>query len=259
MFSNYLGGSIGLGILSLLALAAFAILQWLHMSAGSLIDWLIGIAIFWWLFVIVTVPWNVYFDAQEVIYDAAVSRKKNIAVDEKQVNYVRKVRRWSLVVAIALHLLSALGIYTLAAIGVSAIGYFAAAATLLLTGLRPVIRAYQYLVVRLNMIRRQIKYPREDVLQLQSRVSHIETTVKSLQAQLDINKPRSWAASVQQDLQANQQKVNRLQALLEQLEAKNTVEHERLSQEARSTIAQLTEDSQFLSQVREIIRFVKTA
>jgi hypothetical protein len=39
----------------------------------------------------------------------------------------------------------------------------------------------------------------------------------------------------------------------------NQSEHERLGREARNAIAQLSTDAQFLDNVREIIRFFKTA
>ena len=46
---------------------------------------------------------------------------------------------------------------------------------------------------------------------------------------------------------------------LEIYQAKNTVQYEQITQEAKNAIAQHNEDSQFLGHVREIIRFVKTA
>ncbi|MEM7758022.1 MAG: hypothetical protein AAF298_07845 [Cyanobacteria bacterium P01_A01_bin.40] len=48
-------------------------------------------------------------------------------------------------------------------------------------------------------------------------------------------------------------------ALLAEYQAQNTVEHEQLTREAKTTIPQLNEDSKFLSHVREIICFVITA
>lgn len=62
MLSKYISFSISLAILA--AILA-GIIQWLNISAGSLVDWLIGIASFWWLLIIVTIPWNIYFDARE--------------------------------------------------------------------------------------------------------------------------------------------------------------------------------------------------
>lgn len=256
MFFNYISFSISFGILILLI---FGILQWLHIAAGNLVDWVIGIASFWWLIVIVTVPWNVYFDAQEVIVEAATSKEKQIPVDERQLNYVEKVSRWSIVVAIALHFLSAIGLYTLAATGISAVGYVSSGATLLLTALRPAIRAYQYIARRLSLIRQQIQYPREDVVELRYRFNIVEATVKRLEEEINLENPNSLLAKQQQESQQTRQELGRLKALLEQLQAKNQVEHEQLSRESKNAIAQLNEDSQFLDHVREIIRFFKTA
>jgi hypothetical protein len=254
MFLSYLGFIGFCVIFGALVLLAFGVLRWLHIPSGNLIDWLIGIASFWWLLVIVTVPWNIYFDAQEVIAEAAISQEKNIPVDRKQVDYVKTVARWSIRLAIALHLLSGIGLYTLAATGISAVGYVSSGATLLLTALRPAIRAYQYLAVRLSMIRQQIKYPREDVVELRDCVSNLEANVAIIREKLDTE-----ANIQQQEVKITRQELARLKALLEKLEAKNQVEHETLSQEAQNAIAQLTEDSQFLNHVREIIRFFKTA
>jgi hypothetical protein len=51
--SGFLGFSSGLAVLLLLV---FGVLQLLHIPSGSFLDWMIGIASFWWLLVIVTVP-----------------------------------------------------------------------------------------------------------------------------------------------------------------------------------------------------------
>lgn len=115
MFSSYSYVSFSLGS-SLVVLIAFFILQWLHIPAGNLVDWLIGIASFWWLLAIVTIPWNIYFEAEAVKAEAA-SREKNILLDPNQLKYIRKVSHWALVAALALHLLSALGLYYLASSG----------------------------------------------------------------------------------------------------------------------------------------------
>ncbi len=252
----FIAYSIGLGIL---LLVMFAILKWLGLPAGHLIDWLIGIASFWWLVVIVTVPWNVYFDAQEVLAESAISKSKNIPVEDQQIRYVLRVARWSIVIAIALHLLSALALYLLAVTGISAVGYLSSVATLLFTALRPAIRAYQYIARRLSTIRQQISYPREDILELRNRFAQLEEKVKHLDNQLDTKNSQSWATLQEQKLQSTRQELNYLRASLEQFQSKNQVEHEELSRQSQNAIAQLTEDSQVLGHVREIIRFFKTA
>ncbi|HBY79350.1 MAG TPA: hypothetical protein DEG47_20630, partial [Cyanobacteria bacterium UBA11148] len=182
MLFNFIGLSAILGILTLLT---FGLLQWLHISAGHFLDWVIGVASFWWLLVVVTVPWNVHFEAKQVLADAAQSTDKGIVIDERQVNYANVVAKRSLLVAIILHLLSAVGLYTLAATGISAVGYVSSGAALLLTILRPSVRLYEYLAVRLAMIRQEFQYPREDIMELRERFSILESSVKRIQEQLD--------------------------------------------------------------------------
>jgi hypothetical protein len=256
MLSRYVGVSLSLGIL---AIIIGGIVQWLNISAGNIIDWLIGIASFWWLLIIVTIPWNIYFDARETIVEAKISQEKGLEVEQQQVNYVQKVARWSLIGAIALHFISAFALYLLATTGISNVGYISSSLTLLLTILRPAIRGYQYLSVRLYNIKREIKYPREDVIELNNRVKSLEQIVNNLEAKLDLNNPDSLISMQQNISQENRSQLARLSALLENFEAKNKVEHEQLSREAKNAISQLNEDSQFLSHVKEIIRFVKTA
>ena len=256
MFSKYISFSISLGMG---AAILGGIVQWLNISAGSLVDWLIGIASFWWLLIIVTIPWNIYFDARETLTEANISQEKGIQVNLKQLNYVQKVARWSIIGALALHLFSALALYLLAATGISNVGYVSSGLTLLLTILRPAIRGYQYLTTRLLTIKKEVKYPREDAIELSNQLKSLKIRIKTLEYLLDLKNPNSLIKKQQQAAQENRHQLALQKALLEEYQAKNTVEHERLSREAKTAISQLSEDSQFLGHVREIIRFVKTA
>ncbi|MEH1906735.1 MAG: hypothetical protein V7L05_00855 [Nostoc sp.] len=257
MYINFFISSIA-GIV-VVVLAAFGLLQWLHIPAGNFLDWVIGGASFWWLLVIVTVPWNVHFQAKEVLAEAAQSTEKGIPVDQKQVKYVTLLAKRSLWVAIALHLFSTVGLYTLAATGISTVGYISSGAALLLTILRPAIRAYEYLYARLAMIRQEWKYPREDIFELRDRFSILEQKIQSLEDQLNPEQSYSLPATQQRFAEETRRDLARISANLEELRATNQTEHERLGREARNAIAQLSTDGQFLDHVREIIRFFKTA
>ncbi|WP_414551647.1 hypothetical protein [Anabaena sp. CCY 0017] len=243
----------------LAVLLGFGGLQWFQIPAGSFLDWVIGGASFWWLLVIVTVPWSVHFQAKEVLAEAAQSTEKDIPVDEQKVNYVKVLAKRSLWVAIGLHLISTVGLYTLAATGVSAVGYISSGAALLLTVLRPAIRAYEYLYARLRMIRQEFQYPREDVMELRSRFYQLDETVKRLEKQLNPQLDNSLPANQKRFIEQTRTDLANITASLAELRATNQVEHERLAREARSAIAQLSTDGQFLDHVREIIRFFKTA
>ncbi len=244
-------------IVGIFLLLIFAILQWLHVSVGSFIDWVIAIAIFEWLLLIVTVPWNIHFEAKEVLAQGAESTKKNIAVDAEQLKYVAVLASRSLFVAIALHLGSAIALYALSATGISAVGYLSSGAALLLTVMRPAIRGYQYLAQRLTTIRSEFFHPREDIVELRNRFADLESTVRNLAAQLNSDDGSSWAAVQERQQRATRIELTNLAASLEDLRSTNQAEHTKLARDAESAIAQLTSDGQFLNHVREIIRFFK--
>ncbi len=244
---------------TLLGLITFLILQGLQIPSGSLIDWLIGVAIFWWLFIITVIPWNIYFEAKEVISDAQISQAKEIIFEQDYLSYIHRVRHWSLIIAISLHLISAFVLYSLSFFNLSSLGYVSSAATLLLMGLRPAIRAYQYLATRLSFIRQQIKYPRDDVIALQGRFEKLDSRLQQLENRWDLDNPKSWIVTYQGKWHQLQQEIISLQYLLEQFQKQNQTEHEKITQETKQAIAQLTEDSRILSNVRELIQFFKTA
>ena len=248
-----------LGALLLLFLAGFGLTQWLHLPFGNFIDWIIGASIFVWLLVIVTVPWNVYFQSQSVLNQATVSKDRGINVDEQQLPYVRSIAQRSLWLALGLHLVSAIALYVLAASGVGTIGYVGAIAALLLTILRPAISAYEYISQRLQAISQQINYPREDVMELRQRFANLEESVRQINEQLSIENPYSWVSKYEQFADETRKDLSRLGANIEDLRATNERDHDRLLRESRQAIAQLSSDSQFLDQVREIIRFFKSA
>ncbi|MEM9926302.1 MAG: hypothetical protein AAF915_21545 [Cyanobacteria bacterium P01_D01_bin.50] len=252
----FAGSTVGIVVVTLLA---FIVLQLFQVPAGSFLDWVIGGASFWWLLVIVTVPWNVYFKAKEVLFDAEQSIVKEIRVDGKKVDYVKVLVKRSLIIAIFLHILSAIGLYTLAITGISVVGYISSGAALLLTGLRPAISAYEYLYARLTTIGKEFKYPREDIVQLRNRFNRVETTVRRMEQQLNPENLDSLPAKQKAYLQENRRELANIAANIEELRATNKIEHESLSRESKQAIAQLSTDGQFLEHVREIIRFFKAA
>ena len=184
--NNFIGW---LGALLLLFLAGCGLTQWFNLPLGNFVDWLIGASIFIWLIIIVTVPWNVYFQAKSVLDQATISQQNGINVDENQLPYVRSLQTRSLILALVLHLISAIALYLLAANGIGTIGYVGAIAALLLTILRPAISAYEYIYQRLLAILQQINYPREDVMELRQRFANLEESVRLINEQLNTENP----------------------------------------------------------------------
>ncbi|MGQ9867041.1 MAG: hypothetical protein ACUVSQ_12320 [Pseudanabaenaceae cyanobacterium] len=246
------------GVLALFFLG-YGVLSWLHLPVGHLTDWLAGAGIFVWLLTIATVPWNIHFQAREVIIEAEQSRERGIPIDWIKVDYARMLARRALIAAIAFHGATAVGLYLLGLSTLGTLGYIGAIAALLLTGLRPLLRFYQFLVFRLRGLLQEVTYPREDVAELRHRVSHLETQLKQLHQRLDEGNPYSYAAKQMAFQEQTLAELAQLRTLWRDLEARQAADTVRLSQEAKTAIAQLSEDARFLGQVRELIRFFKQA
>lgn len=247
-------------LISVVVLAAYLVLTvWLHVPAGRFLDWVIGLASFWWLLAILTVPWDLHYESRAVEVEARESQARGIPVDEAKVAYARTWARRALVAALLLHAASALALFALSLFGVSPVGTVGAIAVLALTALRPLVRGYDYLRARLESIHGEIRYPREDVVELRSRVGALEASVEALRKSLDEAAPESWAARTEGRLAGLRRDLDRAEASTSSLLAENEVAHEKLARDARSAVAQITADGKFLENVREIIRFVKQA
>jgi hypothetical protein len=246
-------------LLTFLVLLAFGMTRWFDVPAGNLVDWLIGIASAWWLLVVVTIPWNVYFQARAIVADAAQSINDAIAVQPGQLAYAKRWVRRAFGGAIVLHVLSAAGLYWVAASGISAVGYASAGAALLLTGLRPALRGYEYVATRLSQIHQEIRYPREDVNQLKGDVDWIKHTVEGLQYKLDVEQAESWAAEQAAIHQRTQATIERLQIQLNELSTSNKTEHRQLVRDMEHAVAQISTDGKVLEHARELVRFIKQA
>ena len=238
----------------------FALMTWLRVPVGGLGDWVVGLLAGAWLLAVVVVPWDVHFKARAVLADAGPTRDRGLAVDDRQVAYVRRVATASLWVAIGLHVGSAAVLFDLARTGVSRVGYPAAVLALLLTALRPAAAAYRYLADRLHAIGEQWKYPVADVVELRSRVDAAEVQLKGIDRDvLDADNADSLAATAKAAAAANRDAIAAVSAELAEVKAANAADHDRLAREARSAVAQLSADGQFLDHVRELIRFWKQA
>jgi hypothetical protein len=255
-FGAFIVGAIGLSVTCLLV---FGLLRWLGMPSGQLIDWIIGLATFWWLLVIVTIPWNIFFGARHVLDEAAESRRRGITVEDGQVSFAQRWVRWALLIAIVLHLASAAALYALAATGVSAIGYLASAAALLLTGLRPAAAGYSYISERLRTIGQQVRYPRQDVVELRADLDRALKRLDALENAADLSHADSAAARTAATVREMQGSIERLRLLHDELRASNAAEHSRLARESEQAVARISADGQVIDHVRELVRFFKSA
>ncbi len=249
-------GLFGLFILGLIGYGVFYFFNGTHI--GNLNDWLVGIVSFFWLVTITTVPWNAHFKAKEVLDDAEISKRKDILVIDSSLAYVKKVANRSLLIAIALHLVSAVVLYYIASMGYSKIGYFAAALAIGLTFLRPTVRFYEYLRIRLENIKKEFRYPREDLQSLLQRTAKLE---KALDNRKNVASWRNEVMQTFQNISKQLEDINERHVAaggeMHQEIAKLAARIEEVSQSHNVQLDKLTTDSKVLDAVRDLASFVK--
>lgn len=240
----------------MMVLMVYGILYFCNIETGDLMDWMVGTASFVWLMVIVTVPWNAHFKAKEVLDEAATSKRKEILVIESRLDYVRKVAKRSLYVAIGLHLFSAVVMYIVAIQGVSPVGYYGAVAALLLTFLRPAVRFYEYLYGLLNNIRQEFRFPREDVHEILTQFKQMQSQLALLEATLDPEQT-SWRHEVDNQHRSIKGTLQMLEDKLKQFQKDTAGEFEIIKLESKQQFDKLVADSQILDSVRVLANFWK--
>lgn len=232
------------GFLTLGIVVLLGVLRWLEIPSGEWIDWLVGIGGFWWLLGVTTIPWNVFFGARRVSHDILASRERGIQTSARDEQVAKKIARRALVVALTLHIVTASGFAALAHLGLTGIGWFGAGAALMLTFAQPLAHLYQHLVQTLREMSNQARYPREDIESLRTEVQDLQISLR----RLDLADPQSWASGVERNLSASVLRDSSLTSSIHDLR-----------QEMHQMSARLSEDTQFLGNVRELIRFVKEA
>lgn len=232
------------GLLTVSVIALLAFLRWLELPIGEWGDWVVGIAAFWWLLGVTTIPWNVHFGARRVISDINMSKERGIQTSEVSEKAAKRIAKQALISAVSLHLVTALGFAALAYFGLSQLGWMAAIAALLLTFAQPLARFYQHLVQMLRRMSEDARYPRDDVEGLRAQIFEIQHSLQQLD-QTDIH---SWSSTVERRLASTQLSCEKLDSAIQETR-----------RELRQSNAQLTEDTQFLGNVRELLRFIKEA
>ena len=113
--------------------------------------------------------------------------------------------------------------------------------------------------IRLTAMQQEFAYPRADILELRDRFEQLEDRVNQLNNTLDPDDDTSWLSEQNYRWETNREEVARITVSIANLKANNESDHQRLTQEARQAISQITVDGQFFDRARELVRFFKEA
>ncbi len=134
-----------------------------------------------WLLLLLTAPWNLYFRAHSVLAEIAISREKGLTVSEERDVEARRIARMMLRVAVAGHVATAVVVLGAGLLADRAFGYWAAGFFLLSTAFRPAGAYFNQLRARLGVLLRDVRFPRDDVAELRTRVDRAVSGTKVLE------------------------------------------------------------------------------
>jgi len=155
-------------------MAVIAAIFIFHIPLEVLLTWGMGLLCLGWLVIMVTLPWNVYFQARRVLNEIATSRERGIVVPADRDATARTLARRSLLMSISLHLGSAAVMGAITWVSGSTWGWYFAGFYLLSTFFRPGIEYYRFIHARLRSLLEDVTHPRDDVVGMKARINDLE-------------------------------------------------------------------------------------
>jgi hypothetical protein len=170
-------GGVGTVALVLFALVAHQ-LGWVDGGAlgraGAVLALVVG------LVGVVRLPWDLVFEARNVLARQESSRRRGLEVDAAEVAFARASAGRALVLAVGLHALGAvLAIFARGFVG-DELGLVLAVAFAASMALRPIHAFYVHTRMRLGLAAREAEVPRQDALSLAESIQSIERRLREL-------------------------------------------------------------------------------
>lgn len=168
--------------------ATALLIAWLaklaRVQVSELVAIAAGAAALGWLIVLVSVPWNLYFGARQVMAEIDASRRRRIDVQPSDETEARRIRRRMLWFALGGHLATAIGAGLIGFLAHETALYYFAGFYLFSAAIRPAIAYFSHLRKRIGELSRAARHPRDDVVAVKSDVAHLTAAVKRLDEEL---------------------------------------------------------------------------
>jgi hypothetical protein len=255
--------------------AVALLFAWLGKLAGVPLPALLavggGVAALMWTVVLVTFPWNLYFEARHVLRRNAAARERGIVAPAGQEREARLIAHRTLRIAIAGHLGTALVAVAFAWATGNLAGYYVAGFFLISTAVRPVTAFLVHLRERLTVLRVQGSYPPDDVGTLRDLVDALIADGKELRAGFEQSRTaaadelRRVGRALADDLAHSRDQLSRLESVQaadrSESRARDDRTRQRIDQIARrieATLDGLGDHQELLTGIRALVRMIRT-
>lgn len=205
-----------------------------------------------WLFFLVKIPWDLYFAARKARIDGEESVERGISGVEEQTYQLKRMETALLWTALGGHALTAAAVLGLSAWRPELVRPSFSLLFVVSVAFRPAWEGYGYLSRRLKELATQVRYPREDINTLKTKVEQLKLEHETLGQVVDKLNSRleaRFGAHAQEmgDLRARQ--VSELAAL-----EKRTVQ---LSYRFEEVVEKMSSDQDLLAGVRAFARMLR--
>ncbi|MDQ6961860.1 MAG: hypothetical protein Q9M28_04935 [Mariprofundaceae bacterium] len=205
------------------------------------------------LLLILKLPWDLYFEARNLLAEQRESMRKEITIPDDDLQYTQSMVRKLLPFAISLHIMAAAIIATITYFSDGQIGYYFAAFFLLSTSFRPILAFHNHQKNRLSKLRRHCKVPREDAVNFSQRIKELESLMKENKDYLDNTNDENKVS-----LQKINSKIETLYALIKSQNRDYQDKVDTVMHEFGRSIEKLTEDKEILQGMRTLIKLIKS-
>jgi hypothetical protein len=207
-----------------------------------------GVLSLLWLMLLLTLPWNLYFRAHAVLAEIAVSREKGMEVSQTRDAEAARIARTMLRAAIAGHVVTAGVVFAVTWATGEFTGYWFAAFFLLSTFFRPAGAYFGQLRRRLGTLLKDVTYPRDDVVELRSRVDRVEAGKRVLEEKAEeqyraLAELRRSVEALSMSTYERTEETNRRLAAL--------------GREFESTVNRLTDNQELIAGVKAFLRLLR--
>jgi hypothetical protein len=167
-----------------LGAAAAVVALLLHLFAGVRLADLLAVGVggvfLLWQVLLLTVPWSLYFQARQVVQEAATSEERGIQVPEARVVDAARMARRLRLLAIGGHLVTAVVVAVVTYFSGHRVGYYFSGFYLLSTVFRPAQAYLSHVRGQLRTMLKETRFPRDDVQELKARADRAEAAAASL-------------------------------------------------------------------------------
>lgn len=223
-----------------------------NLSVAAALDVGMVLACLAWLFLLIKVPWDLYFAARKARFDGQESQQLGIDSVQAPTRELNRIEKFLLFGALAGHALTAVFAYGLSVARPELVRPAFSLLFVASAALRPAWEGYEYLRQRVRELASQVRYPREDILALQQRLDTLQERNSALEVEVGRIQAEYEARYVGLELRQGQLQSHQISELA-RLE-RSTVQ---LSHRFEEVLASLSSDQELLAGVRAFARLLR--